>query len=54
MSLFFAVLSVLLMSVTAISISFNAWLAVLFFVLTMCSIGAGFVYKAKTERRRKG
>jgi uncharacterized membrane protein len=54
MSLFFAVLSVILMSATAISISINAWLAVLFFVLTMCSIGSGFVYKAKMERRRKG
>ena len=31
MSLFFAILSVLLMSATAIAISYNGWLAVLFF-----------------------
>ncbi|REE92870.1 hypothetical protein A8990_103177 [Paenibacillus taihuensis] len=51
MSLFFAVLSVLLMCATAISISYSGWLTVLFFLLTICSIGAGFIVKARMRRR---
>ncbi len=51
MSLLFAVVSVLLMSATAVSISYSGWLAVLFFVLTLVSIASGFVYKAKMNRR---
>lgn len=51
MSLFFAILSVLLMSATAIAISYNGWVAVLFFLLTLCSIGAGFVVKARMRRQ---
>ncbi|MBM7567409.1 DUF5325 family protein [Paenibacillus sacheonensis] len=54
LALFFALFSVLLMSVTAISISYNGWLAALFFFLTICSIGAGFVVNAKMRRRRQG
>jgi general stress protein CsbA len=54
MALFFAVFSVLLMCVTAISISYNGWLAALFFLLTMCSIVAGFIVNAKMRRRREG
>ncbi|AZN40079.1 DUF5325 family protein [Paenibacillus albus] len=51
MSLFFAVLSVLLMCATAISISYSGWLTVLFFLLTICCIGAGFIVKARMRRR---
>ncbi|WP_308638521.1 hypothetical protein [Paenibacillus silvisoli] len=54
MSLFFAVFSVLLMSATAISISYNGWLAALFFLLTIGSIGTGFVVGAKMRRRKQG
>ncbi|WP_165822572.1 DUF5325 family protein [Paenibacillus montanisoli] len=54
MSLFFAVFSVLLMCATAISISYNGWLAVLFFLLTVGSIGAGFIVGAKMRRRKQG
>jgi len=54
MSLLFAVISVLFMCATAVSISYSGWLAVLFFVLTIASIGSGFVYKAKMKRRRLG
>ncbi|MBO7745169.1 DUF5325 family protein [Paenibacillus sp. MWE-103] len=54
MALFFAVFSVLLMCATAISISYSGWLALLFFVLTVFSIGAGFIVSAKMRRRRQG
>ncbi|MBP3962305.1 MULTISPECIES: DUF5325 family protein [Paenibacillus] len=54
MALFFAIFSVLLMSATAISISYNGWVAVLMFILTICSIGAGFVVNAKMKRRKQG
>ena len=52
MALFFAVFSVLLMSATAISISYSAWLAVLLFLLTMCSMGAGFIVSARRRRKQ--
>lgn len=54
MALFFSVFSVLLMCATAISISYNAWVAVLFSLLTILSIGAGFIVNAKMRRRRQG
>ena len=54
LALAFAVFSVLLMSATAISIAYSGWLAVLFFVLTIVSIGCGFVVSAKIKRRRRG
>ncbi|BBH21695.1 hypothetical protein Back11_30400 [Paenibacillus baekrokdamisoli] len=53
MSLFFAILSVLLMSATAISISYNGWVAALFLLLTLCSIGGGFIVKARMRRRQQ-
>ncbi|MCK9862318.1 DUF5325 family protein [Paenibacillus sp. ATY16] len=53
LSLFFAIVSVLLMCATAISISFNAWLAILFAILTLCMIGGGFVVKARLRRRNE-
>ncbi|MCM3629310.1 DUF5325 family protein [Paenibacillus glycanilyticus] len=53
LSLFFAVVSVLLMCATAISMSFNAWLAILFGILTLLMIGGGFVVKARLRRRNE-
>jgi hypothetical protein len=49
----FAVVSMLLMAVTAISISYNGWLAVLMFLLTICSIAAGFITKARLRKKRE-
>ncbi|QHW30765.1 hypothetical protein GZH47_07775 [Paenibacillus rhizovicinus] len=54
MALFFSILSVLLMCATAISISYNGWVALLFSLLTIFSIGAGFIVNAKMRRRRQG
>ncbi|CAM4347372.1 DUF5325 family protein [Paenibacillus tarimensis] len=53
-SLLFACISVLFMFATAIMISHNGWLALLFFLLTMGVIGYGFVYKARQRRRKDG
>ncbi|ANY65271.1 hypothetical protein SAMN04487969_12434 [Paenibacillus algorifonticola] len=53
LSLLFAVVAVLLMSATAISMSYNAWLALLFAVLTLFSIGAGFIVKARLRRLKQ-
>jgi hypothetical protein len=41
------------MCATAISMSFNAWLAILFGILTLCMIGGGFVVKARLRRRNE-
>jgi uncharacterized membrane protein len=41
------------MIATAISLSHNVWLALLFFVLTFLTIGLGFIWKARS-RRQKG
>ncbi|MFB9327588.1 DUF5325 family protein [Paenibacillus aurantiacus] len=54
LSLLFAVVSVILMTATAISIAHSAWLTLLLFVLTMGCIGAGFIVKAKQRRRGQG
>ncbi|GGF96671.1 DUF5325 family protein [Paenibacillus abyssi] len=51
LSLLFAVTSVLLMSATAIAISYNGWFALLFFALTICNIGAGFIVRARMRRK---
>lgn len=48
-SLLFAVTSVLWMCATAISISYNVWLAIAFGVLTCANIAAGFVWKARRK-----
>ncbi|WP_338554975.1 DUF5325 family protein [Paenibacillus sp. KS-LC4] len=53
LSLLFAVIAVLLMSATAISMSYNAWLALLFAVLTLFSIGGGFIVKARLRRLKQ-
>lgn len=51
LSLFFACLSILFMSATAISISHNGWLVLLFSLLSLFSVGAGFIVKARLRRR---
>lgn len=53
LSLFFASLSVLFMSATAISISHNGWLVALFALLSLFSMGAGFITKARLRRRKE-
>jgi NADH:ubiquinone oxidoreductase subunit 6 (subunit J) len=50
-ALFFAVLGVLMMIATAVSLSYNGWLAALFLILTLFVIGAGFIYKARLRKR---
>ncbi|MFX3632098.1 MAG: DUF5325 family protein [Candidatus Pristimantibacillus sp.] len=53
LSLLFAVLSIILMSAMAISISYNIWLVLLFGVLTLLMIGFGFITKARLRRRQE-
>ncbi|WP_028559879.1 DUF5325 family protein [Paenibacillus pinihumi] len=53
LSLLFAIGSVILMGATAVSLSINSWLALLFFFLTISSIGAGFVVKARSRRKQE-
>ncbi|MHA7965725.1 hypothetical protein ACX93W_16495 [Paenibacillus sp. CAU 1782] len=50
LSLFFAVLSVLFMSATAVSIAHNGWLVLLFSLLFLFSTGAGFIVKARQKK----
>ncbi|REK74625.1 hypothetical protein [Paenibacillus paeoniae] len=51
LSLFFASLSILFLSATAISISHSGWLVLLFGLLSLFSVGAGFIVKARLRRR---
>ena len=51
LSLFFACLSVAFMLATAFSLSENGWLAALFGVLAIFTIGFGFALKARIRRR---
>ncbi|KQY80628.1 hypothetical protein ASD24_16955 [Paenibacillus sp. Root52] len=51
LSLWFAFSSIVLLTVTAISMSYSGWLAALGFILSMGNIGWGFVIRAKKERR---
>lgn len=53
LSLFFAVLSVLFMSATAISIAHNGWLVLLFSLLFLFSTGTGFIVKARLRRKNE-
>lgn len=39
------------MIATAVSISFNGWLTLLFGILTIVNIGFGFVVKARKTKR---
>ncbi|WP_219640703.1 hypothetical protein [Cohnella sp. CFH 77786] len=50
-SLLFAVTSVLWMCLAAVSIGYNAWLAAAFGILACANIAAGFVWKARRNRR---
>lgn len=50
-SLLFALAAVAMMTATSIAITYNGWLAVLFFLLTFVVIGAGFIYKARRRRQ---
>lgn len=47
LSLWFAFSSIVLLTVTAITISYNGWLATLLFVLSMANIVWGFIIRAK-------
>lgn len=51
LSMFFAVLSVIFMSATAISISYSGWYVLLFSLLSLLSIGLGFIMKARLRRK---
>jgi len=51
LSLFFALSSTVLMLVTAFSISHSGWLALLFGILTIAVMGAGFIVKAKLRKK---
>ncbi|MBJ6362311.1 DUF5325 family protein [Paenibacillus sp. GCM10012307] len=53
LSLLFAGVSVIFMSATAVSLSHNRWLALLFFALTILNIGYGFVVKARYRRKQE-
>jgi len=50
-ALLFAVLGVLMMIATAVSLSYSGWLAALFLVLTLAVIASGFIYKARRRKR---
>ncbi len=52
MSLLFASVSVLLMIATAVAISYNGWLAVLFLLLALACIASGFIYKARLRKMK--
>ncbi|WP_219835882.1 hypothetical protein [Paenibacillus sp. R14(2021)] len=54
LALIYAIFCMLLMSATAISISYSGWLAALFFLLTLVFIVVGFIISAKMRRRRQG
>ncbi|MFD0590704.1 hypothetical protein ACFQZE_22195 [Paenibacillus sp. GCM10027627] len=53
LSLFFASLSILFLSAMSISISHSGWLVLLFGLLTLFTIGAGFIVKARLRKRNK-
>lgn len=52
LSLWFAFSSIVLLTVTAITISYNGWLATLLFVLSMANIVWGFIIRAKKNVRK--
>ena len=51
LSLIFAFVSIVFMSAMSISISHSIWLVVLFGALTICTIGIGFIVRARLRRR---
>ncbi|WP_179090252.1 DUF5325 family protein [Paenibacillus sp. FSL H8-0548] len=54
LSLFFSVLAILFMSAMSVSISHSGWLVLLFGVLCLLTIGAGFIVKARMRRKKQG
>jgi uncharacterized membrane protein YhaH (DUF805 family) len=52
LSLLFAIVAVVLMIATAFSINTSGWLALLFGILAIGVIGAGFVIKGKQTKKR--
>lgn len=52
LSLWFAFSSILLLTVSAIMISYSGWFAALLFVLSIANIGWGFVIRAKKNVRK--
>ncbi|WP_162341377.1 DUF5325 family protein [Paenibacillus paridis] len=54
LSLFFSVLAILFMSAMAVSISYSGWLVLLFGSLSLFTIGAGFIVKARLRRKKQG
>lgn len=53
LALWFACSSIALLTAMAISISLNAWLALLFGLLSFFNMGFGFIMKAKLRRREE-
>ncbi|MGG1312214.1 MULTISPECIES: DUF5325 family protein [Cohnella] len=45
-----SVTAVVWMTATAITLEYNGWLALLFFVLCCCTIGFGFAVKSRSRR----
>ncbi|MEN1990305.1 hypothetical protein [Paenibacillus hubeiensis] len=54
LSLWFAFSSIVLLTVTAITMSYSGWLAALLFVASIGNIGWGFVIRAQKERQSLG
>lgn len=50
LSLWFAFSSIILLTVSAIMISYSGWFAALLFVLSIANIGWGFVIRAKERQ----
>ncbi|WP_171056349.1 DUF5325 family protein [Paenibacillus sinopodophylli] len=53
LSLFFSVLAILFMSAMSVSISYNGWLVLLFGLLSLFTVGAGFIVKARLRRKNQ-
>jgi len=53
LSLTFALISTALMAATAVMISFNLWLTLLFALVTVGFIGFTFVLKARLRRKNE-
>ncbi|CAH8769118.1 DUF5325 family protein [Paenibacillus dendritiformis] len=51
LALWFAVSSIVLLTGTAITLSHNIWLSILFAILAVFNIGFGFIVKARQRRK---
>ncbi|MCA0755569.1 DUF5325 family protein [Paenibacillus sp. N4] len=54
LSLFFSTLAIAFMSAMAVSISHSGWFVLLFGLLSLFTIGAGFIVRARLRRRNQG